>query len=128
MDADIFAIQETKLQAPQITDEMKDVEGYNAFWSHATVKKGYSGVCTYTRIKPKRINHGIGEAKFDNEGTKTDNARLTIVHNGVTIHDNRVLPGPTGGALDNNESAPGGIYLQDHSNPVQYRNIWIVEK
>jgi len=57
MDADIFAIQETKLQAPQITDEMKDVE-----------EKGYSGVCTYTRIKPKRINHGIGEAKFDNEG------------------------------------------------------------
>ena len=39
MDADIFAIQETKLQAPQITDEMKDIEGYNAFWSHATVKK-----------------------------------------------------------------------------------------
>ena len=68
MDADIFAIQETKLQAPQITDEMKDIEGYNAFWSHATVKKGYSGVCTYTRIKPKRINYGMGEPKFDNEG------------------------------------------------------------
>ncbi len=68
MDADIFAIQETKLQAPQITDEMKDIEGYNAFWSHASVKKGYSGVCTYTRIKPKRINNGVGEPKFDNEG------------------------------------------------------------
>ena len=68
MDADIFAIQETKLQAPQITDEMKDIQGYNAFWSHATVKKGYSGVCTYTRIKPKRINYGMGEPKFDNEG------------------------------------------------------------
>ena len=68
MDADIFAIQETKLQAPQITDEMKGIEGYNAFWSHATVKKGYSGVCTYTRIKPKRIDYGVGEPKFDNEG------------------------------------------------------------
>ncbi len=67
-------------------------------------------------------------AKFDNQGTKTDNALLTVVHNGVTIHDDRELPGPTGGALDGNESAPGGIFLQDHSNPVQYRNIWIVEK
>ena len=73
-------------------------------------------------------NIAFNAANFDNQGNKTDNARLTVIHNGVTIHDNRELPGPTGGALDNNESAPGGIYLQDHSNPVQYRNIWIVEK
>jgi len=68
MGADIFAIQETKLQALQITDEMKDIEDYKAFWSHASVKKGYSRVCTYTRIKPNRIRYGIGDPKFDNEG------------------------------------------------------------
>ena len=47
--------------------------------------------------------------------------------NGVTIHDNLALPKPTGGALDGNVAEPGGIYLQDHGNPVQFRNIWLVE-
>jgi exodeoxyribonuclease-3 len=68
MDADIFAIQETKIQDVQLTDEMKNISGYEAFWSQATVKKGYSGVCTYTRIKPKSINCSIGIPEFDNEG------------------------------------------------------------
>ena len=68
MDADIFAIQETKIQDSQLTDEMRNIAGYQAFWSHATVKKGYSGVCIYTRIQPKTINYNIGEPKFDNEG------------------------------------------------------------
>jgi exodeoxyribonuclease III len=68
MDADILAIQETKIQDEQLTDEMKKISGYEAFWSQAAVKKGYSGVCTYTRIKPKRINRSIGMPEFDNEG------------------------------------------------------------
>ncbi len=56
-----------------------------------------------------------------------NNAQVTVVHNGVTIHDKLKLPGPTGGALDSDVNKPGGIYLQDHGNPVQYRNIWLVE-
>ncbi|MHC4534490.1 MAG: 3-keto-disaccharide hydrolase [Planctomycetota bacterium] len=56
-----------------------------------------------------------------------ENARVTVVHNGVTIHDELKLPKPTGGALDSDVNKPGGIYLQDHGNPVQYRNIWLVE-
>jgi len=55
------------------------------------------------------------------------NARVTVVHNGVTIHDNISLPKPTGGALDSDVTKAGGIYLQDHGNRVQYRNIWLVE-
>jgi len=55
------------------------------------------------------------------------NAQVTVVHNGVTIHDNVSLPRPTGGAQDSDATKPGGIYLQDHGNPVQYRNIWLVE-
>lgn len=55
------------------------------------------------------------------------NAQVTVVHNGVTIHDKLKLPRPTGGALDSDVNKPGGIYLQDHGNPVQYRNIWLVE-
>ncbi|MBN1126085.1 MAG: DUF1080 domain-containing protein [Sedimentisphaerales bacterium] len=65
--------------------------------------------------------------QFDKEGRKTSPAVLTVVHNGVTIHYERVLPGPTGGALDGNVDQSGGIMLQDHGNPVQFRNIWIVE-
>lgn len=68
MDADIVSIQETKIQDSQLTEEMKNISGYQAFWSHASVKKGYSGVCTYTRIEPKRINCSIDAPKFDNEG------------------------------------------------------------
>ncbi|MBE0537507.1 MAG: DUF1080 domain-containing protein [Phycisphaerae bacterium] len=63
----------------------------------------------------------------DNSQKKTDNARLTVIHNGVTIHDKLEIPGPTGGGLDADELKPGGIYLQDHGDPVQYRNIWLVE-
>jgi len=55
------------------------------------------------------------------------NAQVTVVHNGITIHDNISLPKPTGGALDSDVTKAGGIYLQDHGNPVQYRNIWLVE-
>jgi hypothetical protein len=60
-------------------------------------------------------------------GAEKTNARVTVVHNGVTIHDNVSLPKPTGGALDSDVTKAGGIYLQDHGNPVQYRNIWLVE-
>jgi hypothetical protein len=64
-------------------------------------------------------------ARFDASGKKTANARATIVHNGVTIHDNLELPRVTGGALDSKENVGGPLLLQDHGNPVQYRNIWI---
>jgi len=60
-------------------------------------------------------------------GADRPNAQVTVVHNGVTIHDNISLPKPTGGALDSDVSKAGGIYLQDHGNPVQYRNIWLME-
>jgi len=68
LDADIFAIQETKIQENQLTDEMKNIEGYVSFWSHATVKKGYSGVGAYSRINPTRVNTALGVSGFDQEG------------------------------------------------------------
>ncbi|MEZ4527037.1 MAG: exodeoxyribonuclease III [Desulfobacterales bacterium] len=68
LDADVFAIQESKLQEKQLTDEMKNMEGYESFWSHASTKKGYSGVGVYTRIQPKSVKQGIGIPEYDNEG------------------------------------------------------------
>jgi len=68
LDADIIALQEIKLQKPQRTDEMKRIEGYESYWSYATVKKGYSGVATFSRLKPNSIKYGIGDPAFDQEG------------------------------------------------------------
>jgi hypothetical protein len=67
-------------------------------------------------------------AKFDDAGNKTDNARITVKHNGVVIHDDFELPHPTGAAKNKPESGPGSINLQNHANPVRYRNLWIVRK
>jgi len=68
LDADILAIQETKLQEPQLTDEMRNIDGYESCWSCASTKKGYSGVGVYTKLKPLNVNYSIGIPKFDLEG------------------------------------------------------------
>jgi hypothetical protein len=65
--------------------------------------------------------------RFDKDGKKQKDALVTVVHNGITIHENLQVPVPTGGAVDNDLQLPGGILLQDHGNLVQYRNIWLVE-
>jgi hypothetical protein len=67
-------------------------------------------------------------AKVDAEGKKTANARITVRLNGVVIHDDYELPGKTGGSRGDPEGTPGPMKLQGHGNPLQYRNIWIVEK
>ena len=66
-------------------------------------------------------------ARFDSSGAKTRNARMTVIHNGVLIHDNVDVPNPTTASPDGSQQSPGGLYLQDHGNPVEYRNIWVVE-
>ncbi|CAN5657005.1 hypothetical protein BH11VER1_BH11VER1_41960 [soil metagenome] len=65
-------------------------------------------------------------AKFDAEGKKTANAKVTVKHNGVLIHENQELPQTTASAPTSTEAnTPGPIYLQNHGNPVRYRNIWL---
>ncbi|MEX1098456.1 MAG: DUF1080 domain-containing protein [Planctomycetales bacterium] len=66
-------------------------------------------------------------ARYDQAGNKIRNARMTVQHNGVVIHDDAELPKHTPGK---NAEGPGpdGMYLQGHGNPVVYRNIWVVEK
>ena len=62
-------------------------------------------------------------AKFDAAGQKTANARLTLKHNGVVVHDNVELKNVTGGG-QKEAATPGVFQLQDHGDPVVYRNIW----
>jgi len=65
VNADIFCIQETKLQAGQID---LTLDGYHDYWHYASKKKGYSGVAVFTKIKPMQVFYGIGVEKFDEEG------------------------------------------------------------
>lgn len=67
-------------------------------------------------------------AKYDKDGNKTDKAKITVKHNGVTIHDNREIEGPTPGGTNQDEAIAGPLFLQNHSNPVRFRNIWVIEK
>ncbi len=67
-------------------------------------------------------------AKFNAEGKKTQPATVTVRHNGVVIHDKVKLPHTTPGGGQNDETKPGSLFLQDHGNPVRFRNIWILEK
>ncbi|MGB9602028.1 MAG: 3-keto-disaccharide hydrolase [Verrucomicrobiia bacterium] len=66
-------------------------------------------------------------AKYDESGKKIKNAVVTVKHNGILIHDNLELKGPTGGGKKEDPSG-GPIQLQGHGNPVFYRNIWVIEK
>lgn len=65
--------------------------------------------------------------RFDVDGKKTQNARITVRQNGIVIHKNVEITAKTGsGAAEGPDARP--IRLQDHGNPVHFRNIWIVER
>ncbi len=64
VDADIFCIQESKMQAGQLELEL---EGYHQYWNYAE-KKGYSGTAIFTKEKPLSVQYGIGIEEHDKEG------------------------------------------------------------
>ena len=68
LDADMLVLQETKLQDGQLTDAMRNIDGYTSHFDFATTKKGYSGVAGYTRLAPNKVSHGMGVERFDAEG------------------------------------------------------------
>lgn len=63
-DADVFALQETKLQEGQVD---LDLPGYRSYWSYAQ-KKGYSGTAVFSKVEPKCVLHGVGSDYLDTEG------------------------------------------------------------
>lgn len=66
-------------------------------------------------------------AEYDAEGKKMKNARLTTRLNGVVVQDDTELPNITTAAPVKEGPDPGPLYLQNHGNPVRFRNIWLVE-
>lgn len=64
LNADIFCLQETKLQEGQIE---LDLPGFHAYWNYAE-KKGYSGTAVFTRQEPSSVSYGMGKEEHDREG------------------------------------------------------------
>jgi len=71
---DILCLQETKSEPNQLPEEVRNQKGYYSYFAYPKMKKGYSGVAIYTRIKPDKIEYGIGVKKLDNEG------RIIVAH------------------------------------------------
>ena len=65
--------------------------------------------------------------RFDSGGKIVKEARMTVIHNGKQIHDNVKVSKATTAAPGGDITQRGGVYLQDHGNRVQYRNVWLVE-
>jgi hypothetical protein len=102
---------------------------------------GKSNECggVYTRLAPKlnmclpplqwqTFDIDFTSATVDAAGAKVTGARITARLNGVLIHDDAEVAGPTGGARGEAEGTPGVLRLQGHRNFVQFRNLWLVEK
>ncbi len=64
--------------------------------------------------------------RFDANGKKTEDAVITVLHNGMTLYDNMVLPHTTPGGVSGDESAHGPLMLQNHGDEVRFRNVWVL--
>ena len=67
-------------------------------------------------------------ARYAESGEVLANPRMTVRHNGVVVHDDIELPKSTTAAPIKPGPQAGPIFLQDHGNPVRYRNIWVIKK
>jgi len=71
---DIFCLQETKAHPDQLPPELINPDGYHAYFDHSKMRKGYSGVAIYSKIKPEKVEYSIGTPGLDKEG------RMIIAH------------------------------------------------
>jgi hypothetical protein len=107
---------DTNMCFPPLAWQTYDVEFKAAKWGDAPEKD-------------EQGNEVKGDdGKVKTKYQKTENARVTIKQNGVLIHDNVEIKNITPGGEPAESDQPGAIFLQNHGNPVTYRNIWIVEK
>ena len=77
---------------------------------------------------PPPAGSELGLGKWTSYDVTFVGRHVTVYRDGKLYHDNVEIPGPTGGALDSNEAAPGPFFLQgDHHGVIQYRNITVSE-
>lgn len=63
--------------------------------------------------------------RYDESGKQIARPRVSVLQNGIWIHDNVEIQGPTTASMPGDPRQPGPIMLQDHGSPVQYRNLWV---
>jgi hypothetical protein len=63
--------------------------------------------------------------KFDASGKKTSPGDITVLQNGVLVQDHAEFSGVTGGNIAPESAEPGPLLLQDHGNPMRFRNVWV---
>lgn len=64
---DVIGLQEIKAQPENLSDAVKNIPGFTSYW-HPAERKGYAGVCIYTRLSPQNVLYGIGIEAYDREG------------------------------------------------------------
>lgn len=79
---DIFCVQETKAHPEQLDAALTNPEGYHVTYHSCSVKKGYSGVATFSKIQPQSVETCFGVEKFDNEGrvVQTDYGNFVLLN------------------------------------------------
>jgi exodeoxyribonuclease-3 len=65
---DIYCLQEVKAEAEQLEEGIRNPVGYHSYFDHSKGRKGYSGVAVYTKVKPDKVEYGIGQKDYDQEG------------------------------------------------------------
>lgn len=90
---DVLGLQETKVEAEQLPEEVRSPSGYHAYFTHSKGRKGYSGVALYSKTKPDKVEYGIGIKEFDDEG------RIIIGHFGDLVLLNVYFPNGGGGEI-----------------------------
>ncbi len=88
-----FCLQEVKANPDQLLAELKEIEGYTSYFDYSKIKKGYSGVAIYTKIKPEKVDYGMGIKEFDDEG------RLLGLHYKEYVIFNVYFPNGGGGPI-----------------------------
>lgn len=83
---DIIGVQETKANIEQIDEHLRFPPGYEGYYNSCKIKKGYSGVALFTKVKPIDIKYGVGIPKFDDEG------RIIEADFGDFVHFNIYFP------------------------------------
>ncbi|MEK7646366.1 MAG: exodeoxyribonuclease III [Patescibacteria group bacterium] len=66
--ADIFCVQETKAHPEQLEESVRNPAGYHSYFDHSKGRKGYSGVAVFSKIKPEKVEYGLGVDELDQEG------------------------------------------------------------
>ena len=81
----------------------------------------------YPPLRRQTYDIDFTAPKWGSDGKKTANADITVRHNGVVVQDHTELNTKTGAGKPEGPDA-GPIWLQEHNNPVSFRNIWIVPR